>query len=110
MSVQAGLSKHFFVLLGAASLVTTATRRRKLLDNAIGVIEVLLLERTGQMCLESWDEAFNKTEDYRGGNANIATNGSLPHRLDVTHDKWLDRALRIASVIIHDVAPKGILR
>lgn len=30
---------------------------------------------------------------------------------DVTHDrKWLDRALRIASVIIHDVARKGEYR
>jgi mannose/cellobiose epimerase-like protein (N-acyl-D-glucosamine 2-epimerase family) len=30
---------------------------------------------------------------------------------DVTHDrKWLDRALRIASVIIHDVARSGEYR
>ena len=57
------------------------------------------------MCLESWDEAFSKTEEYRGGNANMHAVEAFLIVYDVTHDKkWLDRAIRVASVIIHDVA------
>jgi sulfoquinovose isomerase len=63
------------------------------------------------MCLESWDEAFSQTEDYRGGNANMHAVEAFLIVYDVTHDrKWLDRALRIASVIIHDVARSGEYR
>ena len=55
--------------------------------------------------LESWDEAFSKTEEYRGGNANMHAVEAFLIVYDVTHDKkWLDRAIRVASVIIHDVA------
>lgn len=56
-------------------------------------------------CAQVWDEAFSKTEDYRGGNANMHAVEAFLIVYDVTHDKkWLDRAIRIASVIIHDVA------
>jgi sulfoquinovose isomerase len=98
--------QHFFVLLGAASAVTTGhPQARKLLDDAIEVIERYFWSEEEQMCLESWDEAFSKTEDYRGGNANMHAVEAFLIVYDVTHDrKWLDRALRIASVIIHDVA------
>lgn len=101
--------QHFFVLLGAASAVTTGhPQARKLLDDAIEVIERYFWSEQEQMCLESWDEAFSKTEDYRGGNANMHAVEAFLIVYDVTHDrKWLDRALRIASVIIHDVARKG---
>lgn len=51
------------------------------------------------------DEAFSKTEEYRGGNANMHAVEAFLIVYDVTHDKkWLDRAIRVASVIIHDVA------
>ncbi|XWV62293.1 AGE family epimerase/isomerase [Enterobacter hormaechei subsp. xiangfangensis] len=104
--------QHFFVLLGAASAVTTGhPQARKLLDDAIEVIERYFWSEQEQMCLESWDEAFSKTEDYRGGNANMHAVEAFLIVYDVTHDrKWLDRALRIASVIIHDVARKGEYR
>ncbi len=46
-----------------------------------------------------------KTEEYRGGNANMHAVEAFLIVYDVTHDKkWLDRAIRVASVIIHDVA------
>ncbi|MGK4785560.1 AGE family epimerase/isomerase, partial [Salmonella enterica] len=62
-------------------------------------------------CLESWDEAFSQTEDYSGCNANMHAVEALLIVYDVTHDKkWLDRALSIASVIIHDVARNGDYR
>ncbi|MCZ5119500.1 AGE family epimerase/isomerase [Escherichia coli] len=51
--------------------------------------------------LESRDEAFSKTEEYRGGNANMHAVEAFLIVYDVTHDKkWLDRAIRVASVII----------
>ncbi|WP_186801240.1 AGE family epimerase/isomerase, partial [Escherichia coli] len=73
--------------LGAASAVTTGhPEARKLLDYTIEIIEKYFWSEEEQMCLESWDEAFLIV-------------------YDVTHDKkWLDRAIRVASVIIHDVA------
>ena len=101
--------QHFFVLLGAASAVTTGhPQARKLLDDAIEVIEKYFWSEDEQMCPESRDEAFSQTEDYRGGNANMHAVEAFLIVHDVTHDrKWLDRALRIASVIIHDVARSG---
>ncbi len=104
--------QHFFALLGAASAVTTGhPEARKLLDYTIEVIEKYFWSEEEQMCLESWDEAFSKTEDYRGGNANMHAVEAFLIVYDVTHDKkWLDRALRIASVIIHDVARNGDYR
>ena len=103
--------QHFFVLLGAASAVTTGhPQARRLLDDAIEVIERYFWSEQEQMCW-SRDEAFSKTEDYRGGNANMHAVEAFLIVYDVTHDrKWLDRALRIASVIIHDVARKGEYR
>ncbi|EBW6099299.1 sulfoquinovose isomerase [Salmonella enterica subsp. enterica] len=104
--------QHFFALLGAASAVTTGhPEARKLLDYTIEVIEKYFWSEEEQMCLESWDEAFSQTEDYRGGNANMHAIEAFLIVYDVTHDKkWLDRALRIASVIIHDVARNGDYR
>lgn len=79
-----------------------------MLDDAIEVIEKYFWSEDEQMCLESWDRAFSQTEDYRGGNANMHAVEAFLIVYDVTHDrKWLDRALRIASVIIHDVAVAG---
>lgn len=98
--------QHFFVLLGAASAVTTGHPKAKaLLIEAIEIIEKYFWSEKEQMCLESWDETFTKTEDYRGGNANMHAVEAFLIVYDVTKDKkWLDRAIRIASVIIHDVA------
>ena len=46
-------------------------KRSKLLDYTIEVIEKYFWSEEEQMCLESWDEAFSQTEEYRGGNANM---------------------------------------
>ncbi len=94
--------QHFFALLGAASAVTTGhPEARKLLDYTIEIIEKYFWSEEEQMCLESWDEAFSKTEEYRGGNANMHAVEAFLIVYDVTHDKkWLDRAIRVASVII----------
>lgn len=104
--------QHIFVLLGAASAVTTGhPEARKLMDEAIDVIETYFWSEQEQMCLESWDETFCRTEAYRGGNANMHAVETFLIVYDVTHDrKWLDRALHIASVIIHDVARESEYR
>lgn len=98
--------QHFFVLLGAASATMTGhPKARKLLNDAIEIIEKYFWSESERMCLESWNENFTKTEDYRGGNANMHAVEAFLIVYDVTKEKkWLDRALRIASVIIHDVA------
>ncbi|MDH2925753.1 AGE family epimerase/isomerase [Lonepinella koalarum] len=98
--------QHFFVLLGAASATATGhPKAKKLLDKAIDIIEKYFWSEKEQMCLESWDETFSQTEDYRGGNANMHAVEAFLIVYDITKDKkWLDRALRITSVIIHDVA------
>lgn len=98
--------QHFFVLLGAASAMTTGhPRAKELLEEAISVIEKYFWSEQEQMCLESWNETFSKTEEYRGGNANMHAVEAFLIVYDVTKDKkWLNRAVRIASVIIHDVA------
>ncbi len=50
------------------------------------------------MCPRVRDEAFSKTEEYRGGNANMHAVEAFLIVYDVTHDKkWLDRAIRVAS-------------
>lgn len=97
--------QHFFALLGAASAVTTGhPEARKLLDYTIEIIEKYFWSEEEQMC-PNRDEAFSKTEEYRGGNANMHAVEAFLIVYDVTHDKkWLDRAIRVASVIIHDVA------
>jgi sulfofructosephosphate aldolase len=65
--------QHFFALLGAASAVTTGhPEARKLLDYTIEIIEKYFWSEEEQMCLESWDEAFSKTEEYRGGNGLVS--------------------------------------
>ncbi|WP_348250194.1 AGE family epimerase/isomerase, partial [Salmonella enterica] len=61
-----------FALLDAASAVTTGhPEASKLLDYTIEVIEEYFWSEGEQMCLESWDEAFRQSDDYRGGNANM---------------------------------------
>lgn len=102
---------YFYCSVAASAVTTGHPHARALLDDAIAVIEKYFWSEQEQMCLESWDEAFSATEDYHGVNANMHAVEAFLIVYDVTHDrKWLDRALRIASVIIHDVARRGEYR
>lgn len=98
--------QHCFVLLGAASAVMTGhPKAKELLAEAIDIIEKYFWSEEEQMCIESWDQQFTKKEEYRGGNANMHAVEAFLIVYDVTKDKkWLDRALRITSVIIHNFA------
>ncbi len=66
----------------------------KLLDYTIEVIEKYFWSEEEQMC-PSRDEAFSKTEDYRGGNANMHAVEAFLIVYDVTHDKngWIARCV-----------------
>lgn len=104
--------QHCFVLLGAASAVTTGhPRAQALLDEAIKVVEAHFWNEEEQMCVESWDETFTDCEAYRGGNASMHAVEAFLIVYDVTKDKkWLDRALRITSVMIHKFAKNNNYR
>lgn len=103
---------HFFVVLGAAS-ATAAGRpgARALLDEALRISETYFWSESEQMCRESWDESFTTTEPYRGGNVNMHAVEAYLAAADVTGDRiWLDRAFRIAEVIIHRFAKNNSYR
>lgn len=103
---------HFFVVLGAAS-ATAAGRlgARELLDEALRISEKHFWSDSEQMCLESWNREFTETEPYRGGNVNMHAVEAYLVAADVTGDrKWLDRAVRIAEVIIHKFARNNSYR
>lgn len=103
---------HFFVVLGAAS--ATAAERpgaQELLAEALRVSADHFWSETEQMCLESWDRTFTTTEAYRGGNVNMHAVEAYLAAADVTGDRvWLDRALRIADVMIHTFARENSYR
>lgn len=97
---------HAFVALGAASAAAAQIPRAdELLDAAVGVINEHFWSEEEGMALDDWDETFTHGEDYRGGNANMHSVEAYLVLHDVTRDDvWLDRALRIATRIIHEVA------
>ena len=71
--------QHSFALLGAASAVTTGhPEARKLrFDYTIEIIEKYFWsEARGRCALESWDEAFSKTEEYPRRQCQYARGGS----------------------------------
>ncbi len=73
--------QHFFVLLGAASAVTTGhPQARKLLDDAIEVIERYFWSEQEQMCPESRTKPSAKRKTIAAVMP-TCTPWKLPHRL-----------------------------
>lgn len=97
---------HAFVALGAASAVAAGLpRSAELLEAATEVINTHFWSDEEGMALDDWDETFTQGEDYRGGNANMHSVEAYLILHDVTgEDVWIQRALRIATRIIHEVA------
>ena len=57
------------------------------------------------MVVEQWDESFSTLDSYRGVNANMHTVEALLSAADVLDDPGLrDRALRILTRVVHDLA------
>lgn len=97
---------HAFVALGAASARAAGIPgSQELLDLAIDVYNKHFWSEEEQMCLDNWDESFTQCDDYRGGNMNMHSVEAFLVLHDVTGDDvWLERAISIASLIIHKVA------
>lgn len=97
---------HMFVALSAASAkAAEIPRADELLDLAIQVVDKRFWSDTEQMVLDNYDEAFNTCDDYRGGNANMHAVEAFLILHDVTgQDIWLERSLKIASYLIHQIA------
>lgn len=110
-STKAGYA-HFFVVLGAASAAAAGRPgARELLTEALRISETYFWSESEQMCLESWDQAFTVTESYRGGNVNMHAVEAYLAAADVTGNRiWLDRAVRIAEMIVHQVARNNSYR
>ncbi|MFP4235452.1 MAG: AGE family epimerase/isomerase [Nitriliruptoraceae bacterium] len=98
--------QHAFVVLGASS--AAAAERpgaRSLLDAALEVFETRFWDEEAGRFVESFARDWTDGEPYRGANSNMhAVEASLAAG-DVTGDaRWHDRALRIATALIHGVA------
>ncbi|AXE37690.1 AGE family epimerase/isomerase [Acidipropionibacterium virtanenii] len=103
---------HAFAALGAASAVAAGVPgSEELLTLAVDCINQHFWSDEEQMVVDNWDETFAHCDEYRGGNANMHSVEAFLVLHDVTGDDiWLDRALRIASVLIHDVARNNAYR
>ena len=98
--------EHAFVVLAAAS-ATAADRpgARELLDEALTVLLDHFWDEEFGMVVEQWDEAWTTLDPYRGVNANMHTVEALLSAADVLDDSSLrERALRITTRVIHDLA------
>ncbi len=98
--------EHAFVVLAATS-ATAAGRSggRELLDEALRVLLEHFWDDDYGMVVEQWDESFSTLDAYRGVNANMHTVEALLAAADVLDDAGLrDRALRIVTRVVHDLA------
>ena len=103
---------HMFVCLGAASGTAAGIPGAKeLLDEALEVLEKHFWDEESGLLLDNWDAGWTQNDDYRGGNANMHAVEAFLILHDVTHDDvWLDRAMRIAEFLIHNVAKENHYR
>jgi len=97
---------HAFVALAAASATAAdMPGASELMDLIVDVINKHFWSEKDGKCMDNWDETFTKCDDYRGGNANMHFVEAFLALHDVTHDDvWLDRAISIATFMIHEVA------
>jgi sulfoquinovose isomerase len=98
--------EHAFVVLAAAS-ATAADHpgARELLDEALTVLLDHFWDDAAGMVVEQWDESWTTLDSYRGVNANMHTVEALLSAADVLDDPSLrDRALRITTRVVHDLA------
>lgn len=98
--------EHAFVVIAASSAsVADRPGATPLLEEALGVVlRHFWSEREGA-CRESWGRDWKAAEDYRGANANMHMVEAFLAAADATgDDAWRRRALRIAELLVDDVA------
>ncbi len=97
--------QHAFVVLGASSAAAAGRAgARALLEGALAAYERFWDEDAG-LLVESYDRTWQECEPYRGANSNMHAVEAYLAAGDVTGDpRWHDRALRIATLLIDEVA------
>ena len=93
---------HAFVLLaGASAALAGRPGGAPLLDAAAAVIDARFWAEDEGACRESWDDAWQVSEPYRGANANMHMVEAFLAAGDATGEpRWAARALRIAGRLI----------
>ena len=93
---------HAFVVLAASSATAAGhPEGRRLLDDALTLMDKRLWSESDGMVVDRCDEAFTTVEPYRGVNANMHTVEAFLAASDVTGDPlWRARALRITERVL----------
>jgi sulfoquinovose isomerase len=99
--------EHVFVVLaGASAAAAGRPGGRELLDESLVVLLDHFWDDEAGMVVEQWDESWSVLDGYRGVNANMHAVEALLSAADVLDDDTLrQRALRIATKVVRDLAP-----
>ena len=98
---------HAFVVLAAsAALVAGHERARAVLQEALEVLERRFHDAPTGLYADVLDRTLTEREPYLGANPNMHLVQALLAAADATGERWpVDRALVLATRIVHDVAP-----
>jgi sulfoquinovose isomerase len=98
--------QHAFVVLGASSAAAAGRPgARTVLDRVLEIYESRFWDDDAGRFVESFNRDWTVSEPYRGANSNMHAVEVLLAAGDVTGDaRWHDRALRIATFLIDEVA------
>jgi sulfoquinovose isomerase len=97
---------HAFVVLAASTgTVADLPGARALLDDALAVYLERFWDDAAGLSRDEWDRTWTVLDPYRGVNANMHSVEALLAATDATGDPaWRDRALRIATHVVHEWA------
>ncbi len=98
---------HAFVLLAASSaLVVGHPDARRLLDDITEVIETRFWEADRGAAAEEFERDWAVFSSYRGQNSNMHLTEALMAAFEATGERaYLDKATRIAELIVRDLTP-----
>jgi sulfoquinovose isomerase len=98
---KAGYAHAFVLLAGATASSAGVTRAGELLDAASRVVLERFWDADAGLCLEGWDRAWHKPEDYGGANSNMhMVEAFLAAAAATGEDAYVQRAARIADFFI----------
>jgi mannose/cellobiose epimerase-like protein (N-acyl-D-glucosamine 2-epimerase family) len=99
---------HAFVLLAASSAVRAGRPGAdRLLADALSVVLDRFWDDEAGAVRESWNRDWTVTEDYRGANSSMHMVEAFLAAAAATGDtSWTDRALRIATHLVHTEAAR----
>ena len=105
-SQQKTAYEHAFVVLAASSAaIAGRPGASMLLQEALEVLLTHFWDDEHGMAVEEWDRTWSTLDEYRGVNANMHTVEALLAAASVTGDDLLlQRALRIVTRVVHDLA------